>query len=123
MKCFCGLFLFLCFVLNVFGTRPQLVDKRLWFVNRTVLNFEYEVAVAQMEFDQDMYLTGGGESFLCGLAEEACPERDCVPCDWSSQQVFFPELSFFFFSFSIFCSRKLKLKLFFLFFYFSADRL
>ena len=106
MKCFCGLFLFLCFVLNVFGTRPQLVDKRLWFVNRTVLNFEYEVAVAQMEFDQDMYLTGGGESFLCGLAEETCPKRDCVPCDWSSQQVFF-SLNFLFSSFFFnFCFQK-----------------
>ena len=83
------LLLFLCFVFDVFATRPQLVDQKLWFINRTVLNFDYEVAVVQMEFDQDMYLTGGGESFLCGLAEEPCPERDCVPCDWSSQQVFF----------------------------------
>ena len=69
-----------------FATRPQLVDQRLWFVDQTILNVDYQVAVAQMDFDQDLYLNGA--TFLCGLAEEPCPDTNCVPCDWSSQNVF-----------------------------------
>ena len=77
--------LFFSFVVGTFGSPPQLVDKKLWFVNQTLLNVEYEVGVVQMEFDQDLYLSG--ETFLCGEAEKECPPLDCVPCDWSSQQV------------------------------------
>ena len=90
---FFHLLLFLCFVFGSLAVRPEIVDQKLWFLNQTILNVEYEVAVVQLEFDQDLYLT---ESYLCGRAEEPCPEIDCIPCDWSSQQV-----CFFFFSFSL----------------------
>ena len=81
------------FVFGCFAVPPKLVDQKLWFVNDTILNVEYEMAVFQMEFDQDLYLSG--ESFLCGEAEKDCPTSDCIPCDWSSQQV----LSLLFFLF------------------------
>ena len=82
-----GWVLFLGFVfVEVFAIRPRLVDEKLWFINQTILNIEYEAAVVQMEFDQELYLRG--ESFICGLSEKDCPETNCVPCDWSSQQVF-----------------------------------
>ena len=74
-----------CFVLGCFAVPPQLVDKKLWFVNETVLNVDYELAVFQMEFDQDLYFSP--ETFVCGEAEKPCPATDCIPCDWSSQQV------------------------------------
>ena len=81
------LLVFFCFVFVCFAVPPQLVDQKLWFVNETVLNVDSELAVFRMEFDQDLYLSG--ETFLCGEAEKVCPEPDCIPCDWSSQQVFF----------------------------------
>ena len=69
------------------GTPPKLVDQSVWFFNDTILNVEYEMAVVHLEFDQDIYLSG--ETFLCGEAEKECtPPNDCVPCDWSSQEVF-----------------------------------
>ena len=80
----CCFFVFFWVGLTV---RPELVDQKMWFVNQTVLNEELGVAVVQMEFDQDLYLSG--EPFLCGRAEEPCPTIDCIPCDWSSQQVLF----------------------------------
>ena len=68
------LLVFLCFCVFVcFAVPPQLVDQKLWFVNETVLNVDFELAVFQMEFDQDLYLSG--ETFLCGEAEKICPEH------------------------------------------------
>ena len=92
--CFFRVRLLFCFVLGCFAVPPQLVDQKLWFVNETLLNVDYEVAVVQMEFDQDLYLSG--ESFVCAEAEKDCPDIDCIPCDWSSQQV----ICFFHFLFS-----------------------
>ena len=83
---------------GAFAIRPQLVNQQLWFMNQTVLNEEFRMAVVQMEFDQDLYLSG--ENFLCGRSEEDCPTTDCIPCDWSSQQV---QFLFFFSSCSLSC--------------------
>ena len=108
LSCLLSLF---CFVFGCFAVPPQLVDQKMWFVNQSILGVDIEVAVYQMEFDQDLYLSG--ESFLCAEAEDSCPPSDCTPCDWSSQEVknnfvfllfsfsvsFIP---FFFFFFSIF---------------------
>ena len=111
------LLVFLCLVFVCFAVPPQLVDKKLWFVNETVLNVDSELAVFQMEFDQDLYLSG--ETFLCGEAEKVCPTPDCIPCDWSSQQVFFSfflVLSCWFREWkAVFCWKK-KISIFFAFF-------
>ena len=109
-----GLLLFFSsFVVGCFAVRPELVDKKMWFVNDTILNVDYEMAVLEMEFDQDLYLSG--ETFLCGRAEQDCPVTSCTPCDWSSQQVFFNPhtFPFFFPSFFNFFLFLFKLKLFF----------
>ena len=73
------------------AVRPEVLEKNVRFVNATVGGQYSELAVVQMEFDQDLYLAG--ESFLCGRAEQDCPPVACVPCDWSSQQVQFSSSS------------------------------
>ena len=102
-----------CFVLGCFGVPPKLVDQKLWFVNKTLLNIDYEVAVVQMEFDQDLYLSG--ETFVCGEAEKPCRDIDCIPCDWSSQQV---PSDFFFLSIFFVCRSSLFVLSIFVFFVF-----
>ena len=73
--------------------RPKLLDQKVRFVNATTGGEYSELVVLQMEFDQDLYLAR--ESFLCGRAEQECPPSDCIPCDWSSQQVFEKICTFF----------------------------
>ena len=74
---------------GVEGVGPSLVDSRIWYVNETVLNVDFEMAVVQLEFDQELYLSG--ETKLCGYADEPCEPAvpNCRACDWSGQQVFF----------------------------------
>ena len=85
-------------------------------VNQTILGEEFEMGVFQMEFDQDLYLSG--QNFLCGEAEKACPTSDCLPCDWSSQEVSFVKIfSLFFFqlapiNFFFFLSQLFSIKFF-----------
>lgn len=45
----------------------------------------YELAIVEFEFDQELYFNTA--PFLCAGASDACPPLDCVPCDWSSQNV------------------------------------
>ena len=62
--------------------RPRLVRNSLRFLNQTVLNIVHELAIAELEFDQDLYAT---LPFLCGHADQECDPQpaNCVPCDWT----------------------------------------
>ena len=94
-------FLFFSFViLSLFassvvvdGARPELVSSSVWYSNQTVLNVDLDVAVVRMEFDQPLY--ANGQTFLCASVDQSCPPVGCTPCDWSGQQVTFPQHYFF----------------------------
>ena len=76
------------------GPRPQLINNRVVPLSAVVASERYEYLMTTLEFDQDIYVN---EPFMCPGQEEGCVERECVPCDWTGENV-----SFFFFFFFLF---------------------
>ena len=66
------------------GERPQLTNNRVVPLSATVANEYYEYLLTTLEFDQDIYVN---DAFLCAGQELDCTPTECVPCDWSIEEV------------------------------------
>ena len=80
-------FFLLCFPLLLegqSGERPQLTNSRVLPLQGMVASERYEYLLTTLEFDQDVYVN---DAFLCPGQDRDCVKSDCVPCDWSGEEV------------------------------------
>src|SRR3989338_9284023 len=60
---------------------PELTSGRVYYQNVTLITSNWEVALVELDFDEDLYLN---QALLCPFADQGCgTPPSCRVCDWT----------------------------------------